>query len=109
MLLHQAIKTRHTARHRTRIIATIRYGEHDRSGQVINLSASGLAIQLERPLFASAGSRIRVTCDALGMLEGNVTWSEGVRIGVQFDRSSNAWAKVASYFRFYHTPARPKR
>ncbi|MCJ8506998.1 PilZ domain-containing protein [Rhizobium lemnae] len=109
MLRHQAIKARHTARHNTRIVATIRYGEHDRSGQVINLSGSGLAIQLERPLFASVGARICVTCDALGLLEGSVKWSEGVRLGVQFDRSSNAWAKVASYFRFYHTTSRPKR
>lgn len=109
MLLHQAVKTRHTARHRTRIVATIRYGSHDRTVQVVNLSASGLAIQMERPLFATPGSPIFVKCDALGMLEGSVKWSEGTRIGVQFDRSSNAWAKVASYFRFYHQPAKSKR
>lgn len=109
MLFHQAIKARHIARHSTRIIADIRYGGHHRAGKVINLSASGLAIQMERPLFASVGSRIHVTCDALGMVEGSVKWSEGTRIGVQFDRSSNAWAKVASYFRFYHQPSKAKR
>ena len=109
MLLHHGIKARHTARHRTRIIANIRYGGHDRAGQVIDLSASGLAIQMERPLFASVGSRIFVISEALGMVEGSVKWSEGVRIGVQFDRSSNAWAKVASYFRFYHSNMKIKR
>ncbi|MGF9695302.1 MULTISPECIES: PilZ domain-containing protein [unclassified Rhizobium] len=102
MLPFSGIKARNAERRRTRITGTVRYGLQKTQGRVIDLSAAGLALQLDRPLHAATGSRIRIESEELGLIDGTVQWCQGLRIGVQFDRSSNAWAKVSSYFRFYH-------
>ncbi|WP_137131902.1 PilZ domain-containing protein [Rhizobium sp. FY34] len=109
MHLFPGIKARKAERKRTRITGTVRYGMQHALGRVIDLSAVGMALDLEKPLHAAIGSRIRVESEALGLIEGTVQWCHGARLGVQFDRSSNAFAKVASYFRFFHRETRPLR
>lgn len=96
------LKARKVARNRCRIETKVRYFNERTEGRVLNLSGSGLAIELSRPLSARAGARIWVESPELGLIDGTVQWCQGARLGLQFDRSSNAWAKVASYFRFYH-------
>jgi PilZ domain len=109
MHLFPGIKARKAERKRTRITGTVRYGMQHTPGRVVDLSAAGMALDLERPLHAAVGSRIRVESEALGLIDGTVQWCHGARLGVAFDRSSNAFAKVSSYFRFFHRETRPGR
>lgn len=101
------LKARKVPRSRCRIETKVRYFNEHTEGRVLNLSGSGLALELSRPISARAGSRIFVESPELGLIDGTVQWCQGTRLGLQFDRSSNAWAKVASYFRFFHN--RPGR
>lgn len=96
------LKARKVPRSRCRIETKVRYFNEQTDGRVLNLSGSGLALELSRPLSARAGAKIWVESPELGLIDGTVQWCQGTRLGLQFDRSSNAWAKVASYFRFYH-------
>jgi PilZ domain len=109
MNLFSALKARKAERKRTRITGTVRYGMQQSPGRVVDLSAAGMALDLERPLSAAVGSRIRVESEALGLIDGTVQWCHGTRLGVAFDHSSNAFAKVSSYFRFFHRDTRKLR
>ena len=77
------------------------------AGRVVDISTNGIALDLQAPLYAAAGSKVRVECDDIGLLDGFVRWAHNSRIGIEFDRSSNASAKVASYFRFFHKDIKP--
>jgi cation transport regulator ChaC len=109
MNLFSAIKARKTQRKRTRITGTVRYGTQNAPGRVVDLSAAGMSLDLDRPLAAAVGSSIRLESEALGLIDGTVQWCNGSRIGVAFERSSNASAKVLSYFRFFHRDTRSLR
>ena len=76
-------------------------------GQIVDVSADGIALDLKGPIYAAGGSKVRVECDDIGVLDGFVRWIHNGRIGIEFDRSSNASAQVASYFRFFHKEVRP--
>lgn len=109
MLQTLMLKARKVPRSRCQIDTKVRYFNERTEGRVLNLSGNGLALELSRPLSARAGSKIWVESRELGLLDGTVQWCEGTRLGLQFERNSNAWAKVASYFRFFHnrSPRRP--
>lgn len=101
------IKTRAAARSRCRIFGTVKYLNKQVDGRVVDLSSTGIALDLKGPLYAATGSKVRVECDDLGSLEGTVRWSHNGRVGIQFSPTSNATAQVASYFRFFHRDVRP--
>jgi hypothetical protein len=48
------------------------------------------------------GSAIRIECTELCFLEARVRWQRKGRIGIEFDPTSNAVAKVNAYFKFFH-------
>ena len=50
---------------------------------VVNISPHGMMARCERDL--QVGDRIRVTFPVVGVVAGDVRWSLGGRIGVQFD------------------------
>jgi hypothetical protein len=99
--------TRSAERTRTRIFGTIRYYQQSVRGRVVDLSASGMALELEGRFSAADGSRVKIESDELGFLEGTVRWCRGSRIGIQLHLNSNALAQVSSYFRFFHEEVRP--
>lgn len=101
------IKTRKSRRSSVRMIASVRYLTTTVTGRIVDVSPTGIALDLAKPLQAGPGSKVRVECDDIGGLDGTVRWSHNGRIGIEFDPSSNASAKVASYFRFFHKEVKP--
>ena len=100
------MKTRSAARKNTCIYGTIRYYEQCSKGRVVNLSATGLALDLGGPFHAASGSPVRIESEELGILEGTIKWSHRGRLGIEFKPNSNAAAQVSAYFRFFHREPR---
>ncbi|MCX8997671.1 PilZ domain-containing protein [Rhizobiaceae bacterium BDR2-2] len=96
------LQTRKAERSKTRIYGVVRYYNQAAKGRVVDLSATGMALELQEPFAAAAGSRIRIESEDLGFLEGTVVWNRGGRLGVKLQLSTNALAKISSYFRFFH-------
>lgn len=101
------MKNRKASRRVTRIAGRVRYYDQAASGRVVNLSTAGLALDLNGPFCASAGSPVKIESEELGILEGTVKWSHRGRLGIEFNPNSNATAQVASYFRFFHKNIEP--
>lgn len=101
------MKTRSAARKRTRIFGTVHYYNQAAKGRVVNLSATGMALDLTGPFHAASGSAVRIESEELGILEGIIKWAHGGRLGIEFKPNSNAAAQVSSYFRFFHREVEP--
>ena len=101
------LKARRSQRRRTRLMGRVRYLAKAATGRVVDISARGIALDLQSPINAAAGSKVRVECDDLGLLEGVVRWIQSGRIGIEFDPNSNAAAQVTAYFRFFHKEIQP--
>lgn len=101
------MKVRSEVRRHTRLIGTVKYLNRETEGRIIDLSASGVAIDLAGSFLGAAGSRVRIECEDIGSLEGTVRWMRNGRIGIEFSRNSNAAAQVMSYFRFFHKDVTP--
>jgi hypothetical protein len=101
------IKARRSPRNRTRLMGRVRYFARAVAGRVVDISTSGIALDLQSPIHAATGSKVRVECDDIGILDGVVRWIHSGRIGIEFDPSSNAAAQVASYVRFFHKDIQP--
>ncbi|HEX2146898.1 MAG TPA: PilZ domain-containing protein [Pseudorhizobium sp.] len=94
-------------RTRTRIYGTVRYFNQTARGRVVDLSATGIALELQEPLAAATGSRVKIESEELGFIEGTIRWCRGSRIGIQLTLNTNALAQVSSYFRFFHKDPGP--
>lgn len=94
-------------RTKTRIFATVTYVSQSVRARVIDLSATGIALELESPISASVNSQVSVDSEDLGHITGTVQWNHGGRIGLKLSLSSNTLAKLASYFRFFHQDIKP--
>ena len=84
-----------------RIEGQVRCRDSQTRGRVLNLSPGGVCIELRSNIGASQGAPIVLDTDAVGLLQGIVHWSRGDRIGIRLERSSNAAAKINSYFRLF--------
>lgn len=102
-----SMDVRKSPRSRVRIDSKIRYFQQESVGRVINISRTGLALELTNKLPAAAGSQVVIENDDIGLLEGVVRWNYGGRIGVMFRPNSNSIAKVAAYFRNFHQEVKP--
>jgi PilZ domain len=101
------MKVRNEVRRHTRLIGSVRYLNRETEGRVVDLSPTGIALDLAGAFLGAAGSKVRIESDNLGAIEGTVRWMRNGRIGVEFGRNSNAAAQVAAYFRFFHQEFRP--
>ncbi|MDE1995037.1 MAG: PilZ domain-containing protein [Rhizobiaceae bacterium] len=101
------LKGRRATRTRCRIAAMMTYLGRPTPGQVVDISTSGMAFDLGGPFNGIRGSKVKIECRELGVLEGTVKWLKQGRIGIEFDASSGAAAQVSAYFRFFHKDARP--
>lgn len=101
------MKSRSAARQKTRIFGTVKYYNQEAKGRVVDLSATGMALDLGGPFHPANGSTIKIESDELGILEGVVKWCHRGRLGIQFRPNSNAAAQVSSYFRFFHKEVKP--
>lgn len=101
------MKVRSAVRRHARIIGSVKYLNRETEGRVVDLSATGIALDLAGSFLGAAGSKVRIESEDLGAIEGTVRWLRNGRIGVEFSRNSNASAQVAAYFRFFHKDYRP--
>jgi hypothetical protein len=101
------ITSRGAPRRNCRVFGRVKYLNKETPGRVINLSTTGIAFELAGPFHGASGSKVRIECDDLGIVEGTVRWYRDNRIGVEFSKTSNASAQVNSYFRFFHKEVVP--
>lgn len=101
------MKVRNAVRRNCRLFGNVKYLNRETLGRIVDLSAAGIALDLNGAFFGAAGSKVRVECDELGALEGTVRWLRNGRVGVEFSRTSNASALVTAYFRFFHKEVNP--
>jgi hypothetical protein len=101
------IITRKAERKPCRLFGKVRYLTKEVDARILNMSISGIALEVRSPLHAASGSRVQILADDLGVLHGVIRWSHNGRVGIQFDPNSNARAQVASYFRFFHKDVKP--
>lgn len=101
------MKVRSVVRRNCRLFGNVKYLNRETLGRVVDLSSAGIALDLSGAFFGAEGSKVRVECQELGALEGTVRWLRNGRVGVEFSKSSNAQALVASYFRFFHKEVQP--
>jgi hypothetical protein len=94
-------------RSRCRIMATMAYLGNSTPVKIVDVSATGVALDLAGPFRGTRGSKVRVECPEFGALEGMIRWMRDGRAGLEFDPSSNAAAQVTAYFRFYHKETAP--
>lgn len=101
------MKTRRSQRSRARLMGKVHYLTRSVSGRIVNISPIGVALDLQMPIHAAAGSKVRVECEDIGALDGTIRWSHSGRIGIEFDPNSNSAAQITSYFRFFHKEIKP--
>ncbi|CAK7254873.1 PilZ domain-containing protein [Shinella yambaruensis] len=94
-------------RSKVRIFATVRVMHQTTRARVIDLSPTGMAFDVEKPIQAMAGQLVTVESEELGRLSGTVCWYSNGRLGIQYKLSTNALAQITSYFRFFHEEVRP--
>jgi hypothetical protein len=107
MMRNLNIITRKAERKPCRVFGKVRYLNKEVDARILNLSTSGVAIEIRSPLHAASGSRVQLLADDLGILHGVIRWTHNGRLGIQFDTNSNARAQVSSYFRFFHREVKP--
>ncbi|OLP61380.1 hypothetical protein BJF93_00050 [Xaviernesmea oryzae] len=88
-------------RSNVRIEGQLRYRENKTRCAMLNLSDTGVCVQLRANIGVTQGVSVTVDSAELGLLTGVVQWTRGDQVGIRFDRSSNAAAKVNSYFRLF--------
>ena len=101
------MSNRSAERVRTRIYGTVTHLNQSATGKVVDLSATGIALELAGPFSAAQGSKVKIESEELGFIEGTVKWCRGGRVGIQLDLNSNALAQLSSYFRFFHQDVKP--
>ena len=94
-------------RSRVRIFANVQVMHQSSRARVVDLSPTGMAFDLEKPLQAMPGQLVTIESEELGRLSGTVRWYSNGRLGIQYKLSTNALAQITSYFRFFHEEVRP--
>ncbi|MBB3310630.1 hypothetical protein FHT78_002374 [Rhizobium sp. BK196] len=102
MIRNLKITARKADRRSCRVFGKIRYLNNQVDARILDISATGAALEVKAPLYAASGSKVRIEAENLGLLEGVIRWTHNGRVGIQFDANSNARALIASYFRFFH-------
>ncbi|MFN7011849.1 MAG: PilZ domain-containing protein [Allorhizobium sp.] len=102
-----AAEVRKAQRSRCRLTGTVRHLNQQADGRILNISRTGIAIELKSRLHASTGSNVLIQTDDIGLIEGTVRWSRNGLLGVQIKQNSNTLAQMSAYFRNYHKEVRP--
>lgn len=102
-----AMEVRKAQRSRCRLNGKVRHLNQEAEGRILNVSRTGIAIELKGRLHASTGSNVLIQTDDIGLIEGTVRWSRSGFLGVQIKQNSNTLAQMSAYFRNYHKEVRP--
>ncbi len=94
-------------RSKVRIFAEVRVMHQTSRARVVDLSPTGMAFDLEKPVQAMPGQLVTIESEELGRLSGTVRWYSNGRLGIQYKLSTNALAQINSYFRFFHEEVKP--
>lgn len=103
------IEGRRSARSHCRIDSIVNYFNQRTEARVLNVSGTGMALELQGKLHAGAGSKVTIENEDIGLIEGTVRWCRSGKLGIQIRQSSNSLAQIASYFRHFHKEVRPSR
>lgn len=106
-MVNLKLVTRRSQRKNCRLFGKVRHFGKEVNARILNLSESGIAVELQETLSAGSGSSVQIIAEDLGTLHGVVRWSHNGRLGIQFDPNTNSRAQVTSYFRFFHRESRP--
>ncbi|MCM2475699.1 PilZ domain-containing protein [Rhizobium sp. CG5] len=98
---------RKVQRNRCRIDSTVKYLNQQAVGRVLNVSRTGIAVELSGRFHAATGSNIVIENDDIGLIEGTVRWRRDGRLGIQIKQTSNSLAQMSAYFRHFHREVRP--
>lgn len=96
-----------TDRSKVRIFAMVKVMHQSVRARVVDLSPTGMALDLEKPIQAMPGQMVIIESEELGRLSGTVRWLSNGRLGIQYKLSTNALAQITSYFRFFHEEVQP--
>ncbi|MFZ2100941.1 MAG: PilZ domain-containing protein [Oricola sp.] len=92
---------RYARRHDTRMFVKIRNGVYERGAMVIDISNTGMGVEMHDIKDMKKGDRIEVHSEKLGHLNGQIRWVRGHRLGIHFDMNSNTAAKITAFFKYF--------
>lgn len=101
------METRRTPRQRCRVDSKVKYLQQEAAARMVDVSRTGLALELATPLHAATGSVVQIQNDHLGLIEATVRWRKASRLGVEVLNTSNTLAQMSAYFRHFHKEVRP--
>jgi PilZ domain. len=101
------MKVRKAERRRCSISSMLTYFSQKVECRVVDVSETGIAVDVKQPVAASVGSKVTVENHDFGLLTGTVRWNHNGRIGIEFIRDTNCVAKMAQYFRHFHQEYKP--
>lgn len=93
---------RRSQRLRCHIRATLEYIGQKLDVRILDISKTGMALQLEGWVEARRGAMVAVRCAELGHIECTVRWYRAGKMGLEFEQTTNTVAQVTAYFRHFH-------
>ena len=85
--------------------AQIRFHGKTYNGQIIDLSASGMRLSVDRSVDPPEGWKVDILSDELGAVTGVVQWQRPGSFGVRLEVSSNTRAKLEAVWKNYMSAA----
>ncbi|SOC35019.1 PilZ domain-containing protein [Rhizobium subbaraonis] len=107
MLQIKDMPVRASDRSKVRIFATVKVMHETSRARVVDLSASGMALDMEKPIKILPGQIVTIESEELGRLTATVRWYNNGRVGLQYKLNTNSLAQISSYFRFFHEEVKP--
>jgi hypothetical protein len=92
---------RRASRHSCLFRAQIRFGNKKYQGQIIDLSATGMRVSVDRSVDLPVGWNVEVVSEELGSITGTVQWQRPGTFGVKLELSSNNRAKLEAVWKNY--------
>ena len=102
MLAQKSIDGRKTDRVRCRIRGTIRFMLQKLDIIVLDISRTGMALQLQGWLDAKPGCVIEVETREFGMIQATVRWYRAGKMGIKIEETTNTVAQINAYFKNHH-------
>lgn len=84
-------------RQRCKLTAEVRYRDRTFIGRVVDISRSGVRLELNSYCDLDKETNVDVYSLELGLLQGTTRWRTADHVGIALARSSNTAAKVAAY------------
>jgi hypothetical protein len=96
-------ENRRAPRHGCRFQAQIRFAGKNFEGQIVDLSATGMRLNVDKRVSVAAGLKVEVVSEELGAVTGFVRWQRPGSFGVGLELSSNTRAKLQAAWKYYMT------